>query len=91
MGREHFYPEASSFLEWCGAWAAQKLTLLRNAPLVGALHLGMTTDEVDQVTGAAWTLRETPRVRFYESPVIPAHLELDPHGIVIAVSPSRFL
>ncbi|MGB3237730.1 MAG: hypothetical protein WBB29_05505 [Geitlerinemataceae cyanobacterium] len=86
----HFYPLDISFASWYCRWANQKIARLANEPLVTQLKCGMATTDVDGI-GGNWKRRETTSNTFYESPDIPAQLEIDGNGIVRKINPWSFI
>jgi hypothetical protein len=90
---DDFRPTGLSFAEWYRRWAQRCLRLLDKECFVSALRVGMTEADVFSQVGGDWTKRQTlsGAVWYFESPDIPAQLELDERGIVTKVTPWPFL
>jgi hypothetical protein len=92
-GREHFYPTGMEFGVWYRRWLERALRALENERLVPLLRVGMTLAEVLAEVGGDWKARPAlyRPVWYFESPDIPAQLELNERDVVIKVRPWPFI
>ena len=90
---DDFRPTGLSFADWYQRWAERALRSLENEQLVPRLHVNMTEADVLAAVGGQWQKRQalSRPVWYFESPDIPAQLELDEHGMVIKVTPWPFI
>jgi hypothetical protein len=90
---DDFRPTGLSFAAWYRQWAQRALRLLNNEQLVPLLRIGMTEADVSAQVGGDWKKRQalSRTVWYFESPDIPAQLELDERGIVTKVTPALFI
>lgn len=92
-GDMEFLPTGLSFGVWYRNWLERALRTLENEKLVSRLRVGMTRAEVLAAVRGNWY--ERPAVykpgSFLEAAEIPAELELDQRGLVVAVKPWPFI
>jgi SMI1 / KNR4 family (SUKH-1) len=87
------WPGRTGFLEWYRTWADASLHKVRAEQRAQVLRVGMSTAQVvDRVEGA-WTKRQAwdGSATYFESPGVPARLEVDEHDRVVRIIPLPFL
>lgn len=92
-GREDFFPTGLNFSEWYRRWLERALRLLSNERLIPQIKIGMSQGEVIAEVGGTWRARQVQGLPgwLFESPDIPAQLELNARGLVVKINPWLFI